>query len=161
MKTLMMAAAFACTASVTVADPLDGKSYIIELSSSQFVSGYGDYLVPPLASALNSAHMHTANGPDADVVVNILTDTDVGQWMGEGTDRAWIYTFQITVGISPGDYIVPEDGTPAYGVRARLLTPNPDREDELECLIKLATRTAIANYGSAGVFLTDGVSCLR
>jgi hypothetical protein len=31
------------------AGPLDGKSYIIELSSSQYDSGYGNYL-PPLAA---------------------------------------------------------------------------------------------------------------
>ena len=34
------------------AGPLDGKSYIIELSSSQYDSGYGNYLLPPLAAAL-------------------------------------------------------------------------------------------------------------
>ena len=143
------------------AGPLDGKTYIIELSSSQSASGYADYLLPPLISALDRSRMNPASGPGADVVVNIITHTDVGQWLGEGADRAWIYTFDITIGISPEAYVIPLDGTPAFGIRARLLTPNSDREDELDCLIKLATRTAIANYQPDGVFQTDGSSCLR
>ena len=67
----------------------------------------------------------------------------------------------ITVGISPAAYVIPEDQTPAFGVRADLLTPNPDRDDELACLIKLAARTALANYAPTGLFQTDGSSCLR
>lgn len=143
------------------AGPLDGKSYIIELSSSQYESGYGAYLVPPLASALAKSGMVARNGPGADVVVNIVTKSDVGQWIGEGENREWIYTFDITVGISPESHSIPIDGTPVFGIRARLLTPNSDREDELVCLIKLAARTAVADYQPTGVFQTDGSSCLR
>ncbi len=143
------------------AGPLKGNSYIIELSSSQFSSGYGDYLLPPLIEVLERSEMTAANGSGADVVVNIVTQSDVGQWIGQGDDRAWIYTFDITVGISPESYLIPIDGTPVFGIRARLLTPNSDREDELDCLIKLAARTALAQYRATGIFQTDGSSCLR
>lgn len=148
-------------ASGAMAGPLDGKSYIIELSSSQYSSGYGEYLVPPLAAVLATSGMRAAKGPGADVVVNIVTQSDVGQWIGQGEAREWLHTVQITVGISPEAYVIPFEGTPAYGVRARLLTPNPDREDELECLIKLAARTALANYRPTGLLVADGQGCLR
>lgn len=161
MKILMTAAAFACVACGAVAGPLDGKNYVIELSSSQYASGYGNDLVPPLVSALAAAHMHATTNANAEFVVNIVTDSDVGQWIGQGEDRAWIYTVLITVGVSPVAYVIPDDGTPAFGVRARLLTPNPDREDELACLIKLAARTAVANYRPAGLLQIDGTVCRR
>jgi hypothetical protein len=148
-------------ATSALAGPLDGKSYIIELSSTQYSSGYGEFLVPPLAAALDASGMRPKNGPGADVVVNIITESDVGQWIGQGDAREWIYTVDITVGISPESYMIPLDGTPVFGVRARLLTPNSDRTDELECLTRLATRTAVANFGKTGVLKTDGSSCLR
>jgi len=144
-----------------LAGPLDGKSYILELSSTQFTSGYGEYLIPSLASALDRAGLRPHNGPGADVVVNIITASDVGQWLGEGDAKEWIYTVDITVGISPETYMIPLDGTPVLGVRARLRTPNADRTDELDCLTRLAARTAVANYGKTGTLQTDGSSCLR
>lgn len=143
------------------AETLKGKSYIIELSSSQHASGYGDYLVPPLAAALKTSGMRARKGPGADLVVNIVTDSDTGRWVGSGADRVWPYTVSITVGLSPGSYVIPADGTPAFGVRAVLETPNPDREDELDCLIRLASRTALRNHGAKGVLTTDGSACLR
>jgi hypothetical protein len=143
------------------AAPLDGKSYIIELSSSQYSGGYGEYLVPPLVKALRKERLQQTTGTEADIVVNVLTASDVGQWMNTAEGRAWLYTVSVTVGVSPGTYTIPQDGTPAFGVRAELVTPNPDREDELSCLIGLAARTAIRNYPAEGVFTTDGQSCLR
>ena len=158
-------------AAMAGAGPLDGKSYIIELSSSQSSSGYGDYLLPPLASVLASvlagSGMVAKNGPgpgagaDVDVVVNIVTHSDVGQWLLQGEDRQWICTFDVTVGISPESCMIPFGGTPVFGVRARLLTPNSDREDELVCLIKQAARTALTAYRPEGIFQTDGSDCLR
>ena len=161
MRFFLMATVFALTACMTVAGPLDGKSYIIELTSSQFVSGYGNDLVPPLVSALKRSNLKAVHGDEADYVVNIVTDMDVGQWMWEGDEQVWIHTVQITVGISPVTYVIPDDGTPVFGVRVTLLTPNPDREDELACLIKLAARTAAANYQETGMLQIDGQSCLR
>ncbi|MCB2125944.1 MAG: hypothetical protein H6897_15895 [Rhodobacteraceae bacterium] len=143
------------------AGPLDGKRYMIELTSSQYGSGYGEYLVPPLAAALAKAGLRTARQPPVDIIVNVVTGADVGRWVGTGASRQWLYTVTVTVGISPEAYVIPPDGTPAFGVRAKLVTPNPDREDELDCLIRLAARTAVANWRPTGMFGTDGSACRR
>lgn len=156
-----MLALLPASAAPAGAGPLDGKRYIIELSTPQTSSGYAEFLVPPLADALDAAGLKPMGGPGADVVVNILTEADVGQWMGTGDAREWIYTVDIMVGISPESYVIPYEGTPVLGVKARLLTPNSDRLDELECLTRLATRTVVANYGKTGILRTDGSSCLR
>ncbi|MDJ0629641.1 MAG: hypothetical protein QNJ44_15395 [Rhodobacter sp.] len=161
MKTLTFAAIFAGAACGAMAGPLDGKSYIIELTSSQFASGYGEYLVPPLYEVLSETQMVSVTGPEADIVVNIVPDRDDGRWVGDGASRAWLYTVSITIGISPGTYRIPDDGTPVFGVRAVLETPNPDREDELSCLIKLATRATVESYQPKGLFEADGSGCLR
>ena len=143
------------------AGPLDGKSYIIELSSSQYDSGYGNYLLPPLAAEMAKSGMRARNGPGADIVANIQTDSDVGRWVGSGENKVWIYTISVTVGLSPESYVIPFEGTPVFGVKAVLETPDPDREDELECLIRLAARTALKAYKPTGILKTDGRSCLR
>ena len=150
-------------AAMAGAGPLDGKSYIIDLSSSQSSSGYGDYLLASLASVLAGSGIVAKNGPGpgVDVVVNIVTHSGVGQWLLQGEDRQWICTFDVTVGISPESCMIPFGGTPVFGVRARLLTPNSDREDKLVCRIKLAARTALAAYRPEGIFQTDGSGCLR
>lgn len=145
----------------TWAEGLKGKSYIVELSSSQYNSGYGSYLLPPLVSVLKRSGMKQSNGPGADIVVNIVTDSDVGRWVGSGGSKEWIYTISATIGLSPETYAIPIDGTPAFGVRAKLETPNPDRQDEWDCLIALAARTALKNAGGHGVLGTDGQFCLR
>lgn len=143
------------------AAPLDGKTYIIELSSTQYSSGYGEYLLPPLAKAMRHSGMTAKNGPGADVVVNVVPESDVGQWVKTASGKEWLYTLTATVGISPGETSLPYDGTPVYGVRASLLTPNADRDDELACLIGLAARTAVANYRPKGILKVDGQSCQR
>lgn len=152
---------FTLLATPTLAAPLDGKSYIIELSSSQYASGYGNNLLPPLVKALKSSGMSDKRGPGADVVVNVQTDSDVGRWVTQNEQKVWIYAISATVGISPEAYAIPYEGTPAFGIRAVLQTPNPDRQDEMDCLIGLATRTALANYRPKGIFDTDGSTCLR
>jgi hypothetical protein len=141
------------------ADPLTGKTYIIQLSSSQYDSGYGKYLLPPLAAALKTSGMNDQHGPGADVVVNVETASDVGKWVGHGASKVWTYSISATVGISPEAYEIPYDGTPAFGIRATLQTPNPDRQDEMECLIRLAALTALKNYRPIGIFETDGSAC--
>jgi hypothetical protein len=143
------------------ADPLADKSYIIQLSSTQYSSGLGEYLLPPLVAVLGKSGLHAQNGPGADVVVNVETSSDVGRWVGEGAQKVWLYTISATVGISPETYEIPYEGTPAFGVTAVLETPSPDRQDEMDCLIELAARTALANYSPKGVFPVDGSSCLR
>jgi len=148
-------------ATPALAGPLTGKTYILQLSSSQYASGYGAYLVPPLAAVMTTSGMTSKDGPGADVVVNIVTDSDVGQWVGSGAQKQWLYTISVTIGISPEAYQIPYEGTPAFGVKAALLTPNGDREDEMDCLIALAARTALARYQPKGLLVTDGQSCLR
>jgi hypothetical protein len=148
-------------ATPAAADPLAGKSYIIQLSSTQYSSGYGTYLLPPLATVMEHSVMRSQNGPGADVVVNVQTASDVGRWVGTRADRVWIYTISATVGISPEGYSIPYKGTPAFGITAVLQTPNPDRQDEMDCLIALAARTALANYRPTGLLKTDGASCIR
>lgn len=143
------------------AGSLDGKTFIIEMSSSQYASGYAEYLVPPLAKVLARSRMKPMKGPGADVAINIVTHSDGGQWVGEGEGRQWLYTVSITVGISPGDYGIPVDGTPKFGVRASLVTPDGDREDELACLIGLAAEQAIDRYRLEGLIEIDGAACLR
>lgn len=147
---------------VEAASPLDGKTFIIEMSSSQSSSGYGAYLLPPLARAIEQAGLKPAKaGPGADVVFNIVTHSDVGQWMETERGREWLYTQTITTGISPESYVIPFEGTPQFGVAVSLITPNSDREDELACLIELATREAIARYRPKGIIKLSGQSCLR
>ncbi len=156
-----LALALALITTQAAADPLSGKSYIIELSSTQSSSGYGEYLLPPLLKVMQRSGLKAQNGPGADLVVNIKPASDVGRWVGAGETRVWLYTISATVGISPESYMIPFDGTPVYGVTASLQTPNPDRQDEMDCLITLAARTALKNYRPAGVFKTDGSACAR
>lgn len=144
------------------ASPLDGKTYIIEVSSSQSKSGYGDYLLPPLMRAIEKSGLKPWKpAPGADVVFNIVTHSDVGQWMQTAKGREWLYTQTIIVGVSPESYAIPFEGTPQFGVAATLITPNSDREDELACLIGLAAREAIARYTPNGIIKVSGQSCLR
>ena len=150
----------ALLASPTLADPLTGKSYIIQLSSSQYASGYGKYLLPPLVKVLKTSGMTSKDGPGADVVVNVTPDSDVGKWVGTGAVRQWTYTITVMVGISPESYDIPEDGTPVFGVRAALSTPNSDSEAEMDCMITLAARVALRDYKPTGIEKVDGQSCL-
>jgi hypothetical protein len=131
------------------------------MSSSQVDSGYANYLVPPLAKVFDDAGFTAMRGPGADVVVNIITDSDVGRWVSNPKGREWLYTVKITVGISPENYDIPYEGTPQFGAQVSLVTPNGDREDELACLIALAAKTAIDHYQPRGLHKTSGQQCLR
>ena len=148
---------------VEAASPLDGKTFIIEMSSSQSASGYSAYLLLPLGRAIERAGLKPVKlpGPGADVVFNVVTHSDVGQWMETSDGRQWLYTMTITTGISPEAYFIPFEGTPQFGVAVTLITPNSDREDELACLIGLATREAIARYRPKGLIRLSGQACLR
>jgi hypothetical protein len=143
------------------AGPLTPRKYIIQMASSQVDSGYANYLVPPLAKVFDDAGFTPMRGPGADVVVNIVTASDVGQWMSTAKGRQWMYTVKITVGISPEDYDIPFEGTPQFGAELSLVTPNGDREDDLFCLITLAAKTAIAEYRPKGLHRASGQACLR
>jgi hypothetical protein len=156
MRAALIALLFAAQAH---ADPLDGKSYIIELSSTQYSSGYGEYLLPPLMEVMTASKLTPKNGPGADVVVNVVTDSDVGRWVDQGGQKVWVYRVTAMVGISPEAYPIPLEGTPAFGVTALLETPRSDDWQEWSCLIRLAARTALANYHAMGMLRTDGSGC--
>jgi hypothetical protein len=162
-RLVFIAAACLAACAAQAASPLDGKTYMIEMSSSQSKSGYGDYLLPPLTRVLDNSRLRPWEklGPGADVIFNIVTHSDVGQWIKTSKGREWLYTQTITIGISPESYTIPFEGTPQFGVAATLVTPNSDREDELTCLIRLAAREAIARYKPRGIVKVSGQSCLR
>jgi len=139
------------------------KTYIIQLTGSQYASGYGAYLVPPLQKALRKTGMKSYGGPGADYAATVEPKSDVGAWYGEGEARQWLYQSTVTVGLSPADIDIEPEGrlSPSFSVTARLMTPNADREDELECLIVLATRELAARYRPKGHVTVNGAGCAR
>jgi len=156
--------AFVALAGTTLAaSPLKGKSYMLEMTSSQSATGLSEFYVPPMAKALDAAGLTPKSGlgPGADVIVNLVYTYDVGKWVETAGGREWLYTIRFTAGISPEAYVIPNDGTPQFGVEAALVTPNPDREDEWRCLIRLAVSEAAARYQKAGLIRISGQKCLR
>lgn len=140
-----------------------GRTYIIELSSSQGSSGLGNYLVPPLTKAFNAAGMRYRGDAGADFAATVQNDYDVGKWHAGAGGRRWLYTRTVTVGLSPAaaDISTGNRFSPHFAVSARILTPDADRVDELNCLIALATRELAARYKPKGRVAVDGGSCLR
>ena len=151
----------ALVASPADSGPLTGKSCIIQMSSTQHASGHAEYLLPPLYAVMSTSGLRAQGGSKADVVVNVETASDVGQWLERGGARVWLYTIAATVGISPESDAILYEVTPAFGVRASLLTSNPDRQRECDCLIKLAARTALQNDRPTGLLAVDGSRCSR
>lgn len=146
---------------VQAASPLKGKSYMLQMASTQ--SSLTEFYVPPMADALDAAGLTPKSGlgPGADVIVNLVHTYDVGKWVETASGREWLYTIRFTAGISPEAYPIPHDGTPQFGVEAALVTPNPDREDEWRCLIRLAVSEAAARYQKTGLIRVSGQKCLR
>lgn len=140
-----------------------GDSYIVQLTSSQFASGFGEYLVPPLIKAFRKTGLVYEPGPAAHFAATVENRSDVGSWQGTGDDRAWLYERRVTVGLSPADVDIEPEGklSPSFSVTALIVTPNEDRVDELECLIALATRELAARYRPTGHVVVDGKGCLR
>jgi hypothetical protein len=155
-----------CTSqSQTSTGSLAGKSYVIEMTNSQIASGFANDLVPPLVSALNTTGLKQkgGTGAGADYAISISHDYDVGKWYGEAGHQTWLHTRTITVGITPADGSPWPQGehSPAFGVSAVLRTPNVDRVDELECVIRVAVTEAAANYRPTGSLRIDAAQCLR
>lgn len=140
-----------------------GKVVIIQLTSSQMVSGFGEYLVPPLLEALEGTGLVYAFDAEPDYAASIATDSDVGRWVETEDSRDWIYTRSVTVGLSPADVDIEPGGkpSPSFSVKTILQTPDQDRVDELNCLISLATRELAARYAPKGHFTVNGQGCLR
>ena len=138
-------------------------SYIIQMTSSQVSSGMADYLVPPLQKAFRKTKMRYEGGPAAQFAATVETGSDVGRWYGEGDAAQWLYERFVSVGLSPADVDVEPEGklSPSFSVTAKLVTPNEDRVDELNCLIALATQELALRYQPKGHVTVDGKSCLR
>lgn len=139
------------------------KSYIIQLTSSQYSSGLGEYLIPPLTKAMRKTGMRYEGGPGAVYAATVEIGSDVGAWYGEGDAQEWLYQSTATVGLSPADVDIEPEGrlSPSFSVTAQLLTPNADREDEMACLIALATREMAARYVPRGHVTVNGAGCAR
>ncbi|WP_433990194.1 hypothetical protein SuNHUV7_15460 (plasmid) [Pseudoseohaeicola sp. NH-UV-7] len=146
--------------------PRNGK-LIIQLTSSQFASGFGEYLVPPLVDAFQKTGMVYAYDFEADFAATVETGADVGKWYeaDETADVAevWLYERFVTVGLSPAEMDIEPHGklAPSFSITVKLVTPDQDRVDELNCLIALATRELAARYKAKGHVLVDGSSCAR
>lgn len=140
-----------------------GSSFVIQLTSSQFVSGFGDYLVPPLLDAFLDTGMIYDGGPDPDFAATVDTDSDVGKWVEQDEEQVWIYRRSVTVGLSPADIDVEPQGklSPSFSVTVLLDTPDQDRVDELNCLIALATRELSYRYRPEGHITVNGQGCAR
>jgi hypothetical protein len=140
-----------------------GESYIIQLTSSQAASGLGEYLVPPLLQAMNRTGLVYEGGPGAAFAATVEVESDPGAWYETGGEDVWLYTLDVTVGLSPASMDIEPEGrlAPAFSVTARLRTPNGDREDEWTCLIALASRELAARYRPEGQVLVNGARCLR
>lgn len=138
-------------------------SFIIQVTSSQYASGLAEYLVPPLQKAFRKTGMRYVGKPGAQFAATVETGSDVGKWYGEGADARWLYERYVTVGLSPAEADIEPEGrlTPYFSVTAKLVTPNEDRVDELNCLISLATRELAARYVPKGGVTVNGASCAR
>lgn len=136
--------------------------FIVQLTSSQYASGLGEYLAPPLEKAfLRAGLAYSARRPA--YAATVENEYDVGKWYEAGGRRVWLYTRDVTVGLSPADADIDNMGKlePWFSVTARIVTPDADRVDELNCLVSLATRELAARYRLRGHVIVDGKSCAR
>ncbi|MCB2116712.1 MAG: hypothetical protein KDE00_10550 [Rhodobacteraceae bacterium] len=166
MRHVLTAALFAAAAPAAAQQSADfpaSASYIIQLTGSQYSSGLGEYLVPPLDKAFRKTGMRYEGGPGADYAATVETGSDVGRWYGTGEGRQWLYERFVTVGLSPADMDIEPEGklSPAFSVTVTLVTPNEDRVDELDCLVALATRELAARYQPRGQVRVKGDGCAR
>jgi hypothetical protein len=168
MRALFLSAVFlaAQSASFALAQSPDrfpaGQTYIIQLTSSQVASGLGEYLVPPLKKAFDASGLVYHGGAGAAYAATIRPSSDVGKWFGSAPDRKWLHTRLVEIGLTPaGEDPEPPRGSPAFAVTARLVTPDADRVDELNCLVELAVREIAARYRARGRVTVDGAACAR
>ena len=163
---LCLALAPAALAQQSVDFPRNGK-FIIQLTSSQFASGFGDYLVPPLLEAFERTGMAYAYDSNPDFAASIETGADVGTWYeaDDASDfaKVWLYERFVTVGLSPAEVDIEPHGklAPSFSITVTLVTPDQDRVGELNCLIGLATRELAARYKTKGHLFVDGSVCAR
>ena len=160
---VMALLAVAAVAAATSPDFPARASYIIQLTGSQYASGLGEYLVPPLRKAFRRTGMRYDGSPAAQFAATVETGSDAGSWQGAGAARAWLYRRFVTVGLSPADVDIEPQGRPEprFAVKVTLMTPDEDRLDELDCLIALATRELAARYRPEGRVSVNGQGCAR
>jgi hypothetical protein len=158
----VMAAAHAAVGQQSPEFP-DGRTYIVQLSSTQYSGGLAPYLVPPLLKAFGKTPLRYDGGPGVEFAATVESTSDVGKWYGKGDDALWLYERSVSVGLSPADADIEPEGElrPAFSVTAKLITPDEDRVDELDCLIGLATRELAARYKPKGHVTVNGKSCAR
>jgi hypothetical protein len=164
MRVALMMIALALPAQAQTSAEFPGRSsYIVQLTGSQASSGLGEYLVPPLTRAFRKTGLRYHGGPGAEYVATIESTSDVGSWQEAGGERVWLYERFVTVGLSPADVDVEPQGklSPSFSVSARILTPNEDRVDELDCLVALAVRELAARYRPTGQVIVNGQGCAR
>jgi hypothetical protein len=140
-----------------------GQSYVIELENSVAVSGLGEYFVPPLKEAFDAAGLIYEPGPSAVWVATIRNFSDTGAWVAADGGEEWLYERRILIGLSPAGDLPPGGVTadPAFGAEIVLLTPDADRVDELDCLVRTAVRTLVPLYEPEGRLTLDGSGCRR
>jgi hypothetical protein len=137
------------------------STYVIHLGSGQ--SSLGEYLVPPLEKAFRKAGLRYKGGPGAAYAATVESTSDVGSWQTSGGEKVWLYERFVTVGLSPADIDIEPEGrlSPSFAIAARILTPDEDRVDELECLVALAVRELAARYRPTGRVVVNGQGCAR
>lgn len=168
IPTIAALAAGALTTALLTAGPARaqfpaGRTYIIQLTSSQGSSGMGEYLVPPLKRAFDQAGLRYRPDAGAEYTASVTNAYDVGKWHGAAGGRSWLHTRTVTVGLSPAGADIDKGNrmVPHFSVSARLLTADADRVDELNCLVALATRELVARYRPRGQATIDGSACRR
>ena len=141
----------------------EGATFIIQLTGSQYASGLGQYLLPPLSKAFAKTSLRYEGGPGADYAATVEHTYDVGSWHDVKGGKVWLYDTAVTVGLTPAAVDAEPGGklSPAFSVSARLLTEDADRVDELNCLIALAVGELALRYRRTGHVTVNGARCGR
>lgn len=133
---------------------ISARTYIVQMShpaGRERTCGLPSATLEPGAP---SEGLVDKGGPGADLAATISPHSDVGRWYGSTSARRSLYTRTLKVGRTPADQIVNDDEA-WFSVTARLITPDVDRADELECLVH-AVRQVGSAYRLKGRQTVDG-----
>lgn len=136
-----------------------GRGYVVMMTQPQIASGLARHLVPPLTDALDRSGMINAKGPTAEWVVSVDSAADDGAWLGSGESRRWRHERTVSVVFAPNRGFPRSPDVPTLTVAAKVVTADPDRTDELRCLVDLAVKTAFARWSPSGRLAVHGVAC--
>jgi hypothetical protein len=162
-------AALALAAGVLVAAPTVpmaaggfpfGTSYLVHLSRG-ISDEVARNLVEPLVDGLNREGLVFRPDQTARLVASVDTAYDGGRWLGAGSERRFLHTRRITIGLSPASHDVERGGrhTPAFAVIATLATDDTDRTDQFACAVSIAVAALRRNYRPSGQIRVDASSC--